>query len=420
MIYSARKDGVNACVIRRLEEIKTMPIRKTSSKKAGGRLSPENDDKLREKLGFAKDNLRTPDPVLQRSVIDSLGFAWSYEKPPEDLSDDVLWAKVALMCIVGAGGGYPEYGEYMRHHAVNTIWDCVDGYAKKCIHEYAKSYVNTGSLDMNAENVSAMLSEEWIAAATYIHTYDPDRAAPLTFLKQCFIHGIFEWKKKKTSIGANSSVTGLTKRVAHVKSQLESEGKEITLQTLHDEMPGVSLDSIQTALITLEASQNMASLEACAELLESRASTIPGPEETVLMDEKNAKFYNAVKRLPKEEQAAYCLTHGIDITDCSVSLEPQTAVAVSKLMSIPQGRVTFLLSRAEQDLYTYLTGHRRNERFSPNHRPDNIVKSSCDEIHFFGGDDDAVEAELASIDNLSDETPAAAGDGDPELDPAFA
>lgn len=364
--------------------------------------SEEERRSVENSLSFVNQNITSFDPCVQKQVIKELGSLWNTKNPPEELQDDIVSAKIILMNIVGADDCYPNFDGDARQYAINTIWDCVVDYAHKCIHKYAKTYVNTGNPVLNKENVCGMEAEEWIATATYIHTYNPKKGQPLTFLKQCFIHGIFEWKKKKASIGANSSMTALSKRISHIKTRLESEGREVTLQVLHDMIPDQSLDALQTALITLEASDNMASLESCTEILEARSSTLPIPEEAALEQEKNEIFYAALKKLPKEELAVYCLANGIDLTDESVSLPPHSALEISRLMHIQTTKVTYLVSRAEQDMYTILTGHRRNDRLSPNHRPDNIIKSSCDEIHFMEGDSDFVDGELASFAESSD------------------
>lgn len=392
---------------------KLPPRRAKMSKKKV--LTPEERTRLCNVISFARQNINSPDPQVQKDVITGLGFLWMFQSPPADLADDILWAKIALMNIVGASDDYAFYPAASKSYAKNVLWQCINGYAKKCIHENAKSYVNTGDPELNADNLNEMLSEEWIAAASYIHTYDPERAQPLTFLKQCFLHGIFEWKKKKFSKGVNPSIAGLARRIASVKNQLEADGHEATIQELHNELPSVSLNSIQTALITLEGCQNTASLDACAELVETKAASIPMPEESAIKKEENSAFYDAIKKLPEDEREVYCLINGIDIIECAVSNEPHTASDVADLMSIAQSRVMFLISRAEQDLYTYLTGHRRNERFSPNHRPDNIVSSSCDMIHFLSDDDAMIKADITLFANITDEAPCQPGDGEDDM-----
>lgn len=349
---------------------------------------------LASDIAFVKDHIPTDDEKLRRQIIDRLGRIWSFKKPPKEFRDDVLKAKVMLMDAVNGINEFKGSTASLKQHANNVLWSCVQDYAMLCIHNKAKTYVNTGNPVLNRENVMAMTSEMWCATAKYIHTYDPERAAPITFLKQCFFHGIFDWKKSVYSIGTNTGMTTLVKRVENTIHIIENEGREVTLALLHEYIPSSPLDQLQTALITLEAKNNMASMENCSEILETRSSTLPTPEESIIKDEQNKALYSAIHSLPDDEKEVFCMANGVDLSDDSISLTPLSESAISKITERKVSEVTSLLIKAKNDLYTILTGHRRNDRESPNHTETENCTCSCDTIQFCSEEDDFVDDEI--------------------------
>lgn len=336
--------------------------------------------------------ISSKDCTEQRKVIVLCGQLW--EQNNKSQSDNIAKSKKILVGI--AQGRYENFDKDNTIYARNVLWSCLQNYAYKIIHRDAPTYLSTNNPLENKDNMTAMIHTCYIEMVNDLPNYNPDKGAPITHFSSSFQHAVAEWKKNSIGKGSKPALNADIRKVKNGQKRVrDNGGDENDVVALAAEIPSMNYEKIASTLNAIQILENMQSMDNSEEMCQCAGKEIWEPEFAAIKNENKEIFYKALHSLPDMEKSIYCLKNGVDIRTDSVCHKPMSDSDVANELGIPVDRVKAGEHRANNAIYTFISGKKRNVRSVASYQEEGDISEH--RIRFLSDGDDAVDSEIDSV-----------------------
>ena len=197
----------------------------------------------------------------------------------------------------------------LAREANTIIYNSIEMYINRLIHDKFNSYVSTGDYSQNAEMTQILHSCAMEQVLNDIGQYDKKRAKPITYMHRSILYGMSQYIMSE-KMGAPSRAYGLQmKRVYRVVDELKKKGISPTVPEIKLSVGNeLSEEQISNALRLLEIHSTMQSWDE----IDEKQAAFDTPEEALIKKDNHEELLQALGMLEEDERQIICLTFGVD------------------------------------------------------------------------------------------------------------
>lgn len=348
---------------------------------------------VKEKLDYINNNLTNPDEKTQENIINSCADLWMQKDKAN--KEGIETSKRTLVVI--AQGKYLGFSAQNIQHAQRTLWECLQNYAYKVIHNEAPTYIATMDVAVNKENFDTMVDSCYIEMMKDLSNYDPEKSAPITHFSHSFSHAVAEWKKDLLGKGSKPALKSDIRKLQNAQKRVADKGGDPNdVVLLKEELPSMNYEKISATLAAKKTYDTMQSLDYSQEVSQFSANEKWEPEKVILKKEDNDRFYDVIENLPPIERKICCLRYGFDVELRTTTHPEMSEQDIAALLNISIPQVKANLHRARNLIHLLYTGKRRDERQIADFKED-PGDMYDPRIRFLSDGDDAAASDIDDI-----------------------